>query len=394
MSRQRLSPCGQTKDEVGLSPPVRGSLIAKRLASVAYDAVYPRPCGGALLRPDEVTSEAVHGSIPARAGEPSAAAARIGSILERSIPARAGEPIWSYARGRSMPAGGLEHRLGSIPARAGEPSVKDPRWTTMMSEVYPRPCGGAACPLRDQVGLRIDGSIPARAGEPAAGTRRLHLRVVDGLSPPVRGSRPGSQDRRSAWKVVYPRPCGGARVPARHSGIIRGRGLSPPVRGSPLTMRLVNRYPRPAGEPRASSPTAGLSPPVRGSLSLAVYPHVRGSGIGPIGAGPGLSPPVRGSPDGSCNRMPLGDTGSIPARAGEPTRQLADDMGRRRGLSPPVRGSRSKAPLELQRGPDGLSPPVRGSHLRQRKGDDSTARVYPRPCGGALIENGSPCGPV
>ena len=172
---------------------------------------------------------------------------------------------------------------GSIPARAGEPARRTRGGPS--SAVYPRPCGGAAqqatrtmrarglsppvrgshgAPCRDQ---GATGSIPARAGEPRTRDGVFHNRGV------------------------YPRPCGGAKLPpsVRPDHV----GLSPPVRGSLAdsrrAMALQRSIPARAGEPTI---VAGSAYPE------AVYPRPCG---GARGSGPktsvreGLSPPVRGS---------------------------------------------------------------------------------------------------
>ena len=173
------------------------------------------------------------------------------------------------------------------------------------------------------------GSIPACAGEP--------------------------RDPRGAWGVsaVYPRLCGGTQ--ADHSLPLRGRGLSPPVRGNPPTAMARGRSPGSipacAGEPIRC---------IRGLRKSKVYPRLCGgtdAGIDYTLSGEGLSPPVRGNPSwrmSSSNRRR-----SIPACAGEPgfvgrledvagvyprlcggTRSPARSCVRVAGLSPPVRGNR------------------------------------------------------
>ena len=148
-------------------------------------------------------------------------------------------------------------------------------------------------PDRNLVALHPDGSIPARAGEPGLGM---------------------------AWLTrleVYPRPCGGAPEPDQND--LHHAGLSPPVRGSPPGERRPRvcrgSIPARAGEPFQSLLMAGKE---------AVYPR-------PCGGAPpspdmydsteGLSPPVRGS-RGSAPRQRR-EPGSIPARAGEPPRPPA-----------------------------------------------------------------------
>ena len=150
-------PCGgaahehiQRQKSAGLSPPVRGSHLPQprlvrlprsiparagepdcaRLHLNIYE-VYPRPCGGAVIR----------GKL---------------QVVYRGL----SPPV----RGSRIAPACTSTSTRSIPARAGEPSsVGSFRSSTA---VYPRPCGGATIP-------------------PAS-----HIRCV-GLSPPVRGSRFG-----------------------------------------------------------------------------------------------------------------------------------------------------------------------------------------------------------
>ena len=174
----------------------------------------------------------VEGSIPARAGEPIPPAQQ--SLNLEVYPRPCGGAPYGYGasqwqRGLSPPVRG-SLRLSqsrravcrSIPARAGEPSWRSPGNGT--SQVYPRPCGGAAArahiaghgaglspPVRGSLHLPVAGdlwlgSIPARAGEPA----------------PIR--------KHGTLLPVYPRPCGGAFDTPETAEPMKG--LSPPVRGS------------------------------------------------------------------------------------------------------------------------------------------------------------------
>ena len=137
-----------------------------------------------------------------------------------------------------------EGRDRSIPACAGEP--RPPTSLSRVGAVYPRVCGGT----------------------------RLHvhkLRHKGGLSPRVRGNRPGGKLLGfQVWSIpacageplddlgglahqeVYPRVCGGTG--AGRNSPHRGEGLSPRVRGNPAaTVRVRERagsIPACAGEPR------------------------------------------------------------------------------------------------------------------------------------------------
>ena len=172
------------------------------------------------------------------------------------------------------------------------------------------------------------GSIPACAGEPSPRISRW---------PPMR---------------VYPRVCGGT-LP--HGPVaISGTGLSPRVRGNPLTATTGpsawGSIPACAGEPRQR----------RGAKRRCrVYPRVCGGTRDRVGSGvkgAGLSPRVRGNPrrSGHAPARP----GSIPACAGEPTRDDTADV--RKWVYPRVCGGTAIEPLTML-SDTGLSPRVRGS---------------------------------
>ena len=216
--------------------------------------------------------------------------------------------------------------------------------------------------------------------------------VVEGLSPPTRGSRPvGGPGRAAVGSIpahagkparsgtgdsgpgVYPRPRGEA-LEHRVARSIRP-GLSPPTRGSrnPCRLRggLRRSIPAHAGKPTWCWPS---------STMRGVYPRPRGEarrGGGAGGRRRGLSPPTRGSHALRDGTVRAG--GSIPAHAGKPRqdrtvhphravypRPRGEAGGRRTfsepgaGLSPPTRGSRhgdfSCPPHSWV-----LSPPTRGS---------------------------------
>ena len=172
--------------------------------------VYPRACGGASF--DDLPPARDHGLSPRVRG--SLDAPKVAVVGVGSIPARAGEPptaahcprgAWVYPRAcggtGSLPPGGststglsprvrgnrcciLVPRCGSrsIPARAGEPQDRHAAGGDW--RVYPRACGGTSFTmewgdsdeglsprvrgnLSRQTGrLRPIRSIPARAGEP------------------------------------------------------------------------------------------------------------------------------------------------------------------------------------------------------------------------------------
>ena len=245
------------------------------------------------------------------------------------------------------------------------------------------------------------------------GTRcRLVLMTTEeGLSPRVRGNRSRSAPARALDRSipacagepiaihglqialeVYPRVCGGTT----NVWMFRScwRGLSPRVRGNHRDRgRQHGRngsIPACAGEPAGRRPRGGTG---------RVYPRVCGgthAPSSPEGVMAGLSPRVRGNLED-----PLGlgaGVGSIPACAGEPSRQGAG--GNTRWVYPRVCGGTRdvRKAFELM---VGLSPRVRGNRSRHRQpprrvgsipacagepggsvGIHASLRVYPRVCGG------------
>ena len=173
---------------------------------------------------------------------------------------------------------------GSIPARAGEPCSTPT--SPMRSAVYPRPCGGAQ--VQVVVHLADRGLSP-----PVRGSRHLGrgLERLQG-SIPARAGEPRMRSRSGTSMTVYPRPCGGAGDTGMRHG--------PTDRSIPAR----------AGEPWYWMPGMALS---------SVYPRPCGGALYVVyrmDAGCGLSPPVRGS----LQQFDVvsQDSGSIPARAGEP----------------------------------------------------------------------------
>ena len=192
----------------------------------------------------------------------------------------------------------------SIPACAGQPPMD--RMGHKKWRVYPRVCGAAQrCPLCicPPVGLspRVRGS---RAIFVVA-----HPRI---RSIPACAGQPAITWTIKTAKEVYPRVCGAAG--AVFSDPDNDAGLSPRVRGSPITLRSATSTSR-------SIPACAGQPPIFtqwGRLEQ-VYPRVCGAAAGAFertGLHNGLSPRVRGSlgqrrGDPSCS-------GSIPACAGQP----------------------------------------------------------------------------
>ena len=417
------------------------------VAAASRSSVYPRVCGGTLVtggysdagwglsprvrgnRARQVPRLHGDGSIPACAGEPSCRAGRTTS--RRVYPRVCGGTL--IRPGTSVECTGLSPRVRgnrlwaidadsaprSIPACAGEPCASLP--TSTAPRVYPRVCGGtarsaqhAACHqglsprVRGNLGalcfnaLPI-GSIPACAGEPPAallarpllwvyprvcgGTMRASHSVqrVAGLSPRVRGNRydvhdvvlatrsipacagePSTSSAPARTTGVYPRVCGGTvsvgeRV--RHKV-----GLSPRVRGNPQSGSgsATARWSIPAcaGEPLARAGYNG---------GPGVYPRVCGGTWGGVLVaivGGGLSPRVRGNHSGivGCRYR----RGSIPACAGEPGRSTGEHPPL--SVYPRVCGGTMKASHSVQR-LAGLSPRVRGNHLPGRYGDEQPGSI-------------------
>ena len=213
-------------------------------------------------------------------------------------------------------------------------------------------------------------SIPAHAGEPC---------IV--ISAPSKSG-------------VYPRPRGGT---SPHSARPYPHwGLSPPTRGNP------ERRPRCDTRPRSIPAHAGEpARPLEISFRPSVYPRPRGGTVScskrrnPTA---GLSPPTRGN-----RQVRIEDPKrhrSIPAHAGEPTRQTA--QGQISPVYPRPRGGTACTVVD-DADAAGLSPPTRGNriavsgrcaasrsipaHAGEPRPHDFRLRerwVYPRPRGGTL----------
>ena len=418
---------------MGLSPRVRGNRGQARRqwrwpgsipacageprgfqGAVLFIGVYPRVCGGTrplwrqggqkvglsprvrgnhLYRADQRNR---HRSIPACAGEPPTPLPRppaptvyprvCGGTSESRQGLRRPHGLSPRVRGNRDGAGcrAEQSRAGSIPACAGEPE-SDPQRKRRL-EVYPRVCGGTR--IMGAQGHIVAGLSPRVRGNRPGGVGRRRRR---GSIPACAGEPPGSRAARTS-AAVYPRVCGGTGVigavpPAPH-------GLSPRVRGNlhgaALHWRQTRSIPACAGEP--------ARPRGRGNLPR-VYPRVcggtRGRGVGAYPA-VGLSPRVRGNLGGFTGGV-VG-TRSIPACAGEPA-GLIPPRGRGR-VYPRVCGGTIRQ-ANFPHFPHGLSPRVRGN-LRVSEQDGVTRgsipacagepgtiedyydddEVYPRVCGG------------
>ena len=176
-------------------------------------------------------------------------------------------------------------------------------------------------------------SIPACAGEPSR-----HC--------PTHSENP-----------VYPRVCGGTN---RDTHILaRLGGLSPRVRGNRpgyhLSGATIRSIPACAGEPR-------ITPSV--AMKAKVYPRVCGGTITMVSAAcvfVGLSPRVRGNRRGRWESRPK--SGSIPACAGEPMPRRSPCI--RLPVYPRVCGG-TFVVIPFAAIPLGLSPRVRGNRHRGR----------------------------
>ena len=220
-------------DSSRVYPRVCGGTVPTTVMSPTPPGLSPRVRGNRGADP----SAAPHaGSIPACAGEPRSRRRR-GSrrgvyprvcggthyaqrvpILPRGLSPR--------VRGNHAQSPEIAAGRGSIPACAGEPSAARCRYSA--ATVYPRVCGGTHIgnrPRRHPQGLSprvrgnpgagkgwgiATGSIPACAGEPAGSyvaprADRVYPRVCGGTSRRRRAGRRPRPPRRS----LYPRVCGG-----------------------------------------------------------------------------------------------------------------------------------------------------------------------------------------
>ena len=315
------------------SIPARAGEPAKRSASRRPSWVYPRACGG--TRVSTVTSlspyglsprvrgnqellaqgSGSHGSIPARAGEPSSTLYhfQVDSVYPRACggtpcPCGTGWPqrgLSPRVRGNRDDGDNLATLTRSIPARAGEPPWPVPTWCCIW--VYPRACGGTM-PRVMQISAS-SGLSPRVRGNP------LH-RAIYGLhdrSIPARAGEPASCGTTKNRASVYPRACGGTT--SSSTRLNSAPGLSPRVRGNPVQGDLAVAEQRsiPA---RAGEPPAGSCRPDR----RRVYPRACGGTLALASrrkSRRGLSPRVRGNRGLGAAVRPPG--GSIPARAGEPS---------------------------------------------------------------------------
>ena len=334
------------------------------------------------------------GSIPACAGEPAGRRRQdvgprvyprvCGGTPTPAVSPPAAEGLSPRVRGNRCYGCFAGEQAGSIPACAGEPCGIRP--TVGASRVYPRVCGGTPrAPHERAAAAGLSPRVRGNRGE------RLQRRRELGSIPACAGE-PQCPSRHRGRARVYPRVCGGTN--SFGSRPMRAAGLSPRVRG--------NRCWPAASSARARSiPACAGEPKGRGTAPTAkrVYPRVCGGTrlSRPLAEfDEGLSPRVRGNR--GRNGRPHQWIGSIPACAGEPCR------GRAPRSAPPVyprvcggtanRDARVLSAL-------GLSPRVRGNPCAPRaaaasrgsipacageplasSGISTSARVYPRVCGG------------
>ena len=238
-----------------------------------------------------------------------------------------------------------------------------------------------------------------------------------GLSPRVRGNpwpwagfscgsgsipacagEPRRQRPRQWVCRVYPRVCGGTR--RRRGRRARAVGLSPRVRGNlghtRLSSPLARSIPACAGEPAVIVHQDGV---------YGVYPRVCGGTLDEsryCRAYCGLSPRVRGNP--SLLRAGRSRRWSIPACAGEPCSSSHSWTTAR--VYPRVCGGTSYSPAPILNS-RGLSPRVRGNLAQAAQASNSAGSipacagepcgrwtmlwerwVYPRVCGGTRYVQG------
>ncbi len=426
-----LRPSRPSRPPRGLSPRVRGNLVPSSSHNCSTGSipacageprpwsparapatVYPRVCGGtptccATRAPATGLSPRVRGnrrrnaaaalrsgSIPACAGEPSAACGMAAScrVYPRVCGGTSTKHIADWppmglsprVRGNPSPPARRGRPCGSIPACAGEPPA--PRRAAKRWRVYPRVCGGTNWPPRRRHGA------PGLSPRVRGNRDRLGVALLPLGSIPACAGEPRTVNHCLTEARVYPRVCGGTTTRPPPTSPVRG--LSPRVRGNrrrkaPAQNRSGS-IPACAGEPRT---------PCCIGRRRRVYPRVCGGtflrfSIASMRAG--LSPRVRGNLGSSAEVDVYG--GSIPACAGEPFRQ-AESPGARRvyprvcggtmlfvrslfdgwGLSPRVRGNRDG--FRDQSAKDGSIPACAGEPgapgARRRR-----QRVYPRVCGG------------
>ena len=289
----------------GLSPRVRGNRLpipvsyverrsipacagepAPHQATPSGYKVYPRVCGGtSTILADSSTRcglsprvrgnphrspspRSAGGSIPACAGEPSASAPKASQI---EVYPR----VW---RGNPRLRPQVPWLRGSIPACAGEPTTPAP--CPCPSPVYPRVCGGTR--RHQPYTTRSTGLSPrVRGNREHEPRRQLRHRSI-----PACAGEPGDATHRGTRQAVYPRVCGGTWTVTIDGA--PQTGLSPSVRGNRPGPRpgrqTCGSIPACAGEPStrsASSPTSTVYPRVCGGTSTSISTPLTGTGLSP-----------------------------------------------------------------------------------------------------------------
>ena len=212
-----------------------------------------------------------------------------------------------HARGNPLCRRGRAGFQGSIPARAGQPSGPSCRGRPMA--VYPRTRGATHRWLIAAYG--VEGLSPHARGNHS---RRRGDRPPR-RSIPARAGQPLLDWDLVTTLSVYPRTRGATLVGLGLSDDLIG--LSPHARGNhcfyPFPFRHYGSIPARAGQPCHSHSF---------QLDSKVYPRTRGATtLSHIHSMPhcGLSPHARGNP--GLRMCHIGVLRSIPARAGQPTRE-------------------------------------------------------------------------
>ena len=236
-------------------------------------------------------------------------------------------------------------RQGSIPACAGEPRPLGQSEHARM--VYPRVCGGTRKLCAASV--KPHGLSPRVRGNRSAlpRPRSIHRSI------PACAGEPHTHYGRKLCAAVYPRVCGGTWVESMNAD--SDGGLSPRVRGNRFRprpdIRVVRSIPACAGEPEglpSSQPALGVYPRVCGGTARADGEVKRARGLSPRVRGNPLSTVVLGAWDGSipaCAGEPtatlsVNNSSTVYPRVcgGTPVRPVAHQA--LDGLSPRVRGNR------------------------------------------------------
>ena len=322
----------------------------------------------------------VCGSIPARAGETSKAAAfhiggrvypRTGGGNLNTIPPN--RPLTGLSpHGRGKPAGWapLRPREWSIPARAGETTRQDA--IPPKGEVYPRTGGGNSAGgllCAQSWGLSPHG----RGKHPVDGDESSRQRSIP--------ARAGETYQRGLYRPpagVYPRTGGGNNSGGLYY-LVEG-GLSPHGRGKPASP--PGQSPAPRSIPARAGETAkdGWR-----KQRQTVYPRTGGGNRLSRFA---INPPLRSIPARAGETYPyehLPAKGTVYPRTGGGNPIIADILPIERGLSPHGRGKRVSGRRPQQQGG---SIPARAGETFVPRVHGRQARVYPRTGGGNLPLSG------